>query len=698
MTNKVFTFVGNELSPLELFKKLKADRGLSDVDIDRLGITIVASSSTKDELGWAEPNPLFKIPYWGITGEKLADNRGNQLARYRRTVLNAKGERYTQRAGTGSRHYLPLGQDWVNVAKDPDIGVFYTEGEFKAIAACKFLGPCIGNSGVSSWRGPNGLAPPLDEFVWKGRTVTVVYDAEATSTKAVPLKSNIVKALGEFAVELKIRGATVRQLLIAKTPHFVEGEKMGVDDYFLSNVDVSPEQLKADLLATSCEPVVDEDLMRLFEKYAIFIGTKPHIKDIQNGNAYTAKEFELFIEPKTRIVDRKPVKLANIYREHPDRNEFDAYVFDPSQDPGYREDTRVFNTWPGFLIQPERSVNYDTHIGQYLEFQRGVWGDTYVDFFLDWASHLFQRPWELTTISPILVSRVKGVGKSLTFGMLRDLIGSKGSFIGSVDGLTEKHTGELEGKLFVQVDEADALFAGKENRLKALDADEIRIRKMNTDGYTIRNIMRKAYSTNENAAFRISADERRYYVVRVDKTEEDGEEGAAWNTWLRSDIVPMRRNPQALGDLMEFFMARDISSWDPAAPVPRTEAMMDMVDAGESKKSTMANELFNSLSELSVWVTDSAITAVDKKMWGDVRAILKDKGGRSVQHVIKTEGAPKSVSVWMTRGHIREIMEDPKRGAKLANGQMTADEARSLLLKTRARMETVMRLVDSSKF
>ena len=273
MVNKVYTFVGNEQSPLEIFKKLKADRGLTEADVDRLGITIIGSVDSKAELGWAEPNPLIRIPYFGITGEKLADNRGNQLARYRRTVLNPKGERYTQRAGTGARHYLPLGVDWLNISRDADIPIFYTEGEFKAITSSKYLGPTIGNAGVSSWRGQNGLAEPLQDFEWKGRLVYVVYDAEATSTSGVPLKSNIVKALGELAVELRIRGATVRQLLIAKTPSFVEGTKLGVDDYFLTSDDKT--RLKAELLATACDPVIDEDLARMFDTYAVFVGTKP---------------------------------------------------------------------------------------------------------------------------------------------------------------------------------------------------------------------------------------------------------------------------------------------------------------------------------------------------------------------------------------------------------------------------------------
>lgn len=690
--SNVYSFVGNEPSPLEHLTKLKQDRSLSDADLDRLGITLIAPSQIKDELGWSEANALIKIPYWGITGEKLPDNRGNQLARYRRTVANDKGERYTQRKGTGARHYLPRGQDWLDVSKDVDVPIFYTEGEFKAIAGCKHLGPTVANAGVAAWRGPNGLGAPLDEFVWKGRRVYICYDAESTCTASVPLKGAVAKCLGELAVELMVRGATVQQLLIARTSFFKEGTKLGLDDYFQVG------GTKEALLATACDPQIDTDLARMFERYAVFVGTRPHILDIRDGRTFSAKEFADYIETNTRLKDGKPVKLANLYREHPDRNVVEQYVFDPSIPNGYYAEEKKFNTWQGFAIQPKRSENYDSNVGRYLAFQTGVWGDRYVGYFLDWASHLFQRPQELTTISPILVSRVKGVGKSLTGGFLRDLIGTKGSFVGSVDGLTEKHTGELEGKIFVQVDEADALFDGKENRLKALDSDEIRIRKMNTDGYTVRNILRKFYTTNENAAFRIASDERRYFVVRVDKGEDDGLESSPWRHFLRDQIVPLRRDRSALADIMEFFISRDISGWDPGAPVPRTDAMLDMVEAGESKKHTISNELYAELEQLGVWVTDSSISAVDKKMWGEIRAILKDKRGRTAVHIIKESGKARSVLVWMTRDRMLELKEDPTRGTTLVSGQLGGEQVRELLMKTRAAMEKTMRLVDSSKF
>ncbi len=693
-TSKVYSFTGSDIDSLRLVKE---QRGLTDEDVDRLHITIIPAANTKAELGWKEETSLVKIPYFDINGGVLPDNRGEQLCRYRRMVVNPKGERYTQRKGTGSRHYLPLGIDWVQVAADTGVPVYYTEGEFKAITACMKLGPCIANAGVQAWRGPNGLAAPLDQFEWRGRTVYICYDADSVATKSVPLKSNIEQAQGELAVELRIRGATVKQLNIARTPLFKEGVKMGLDDYLLAGGSAE------ELLASATDPVVDEVLARMFQLYAIFVGTKPHIKQLVSGDVFTGREFADYVEVETRPVMGKPVKLANIYREHPNRNWFSQYVFDPSLPPGFLTDQHLYNLWRGFEVQPARSVNYERNVGNFIKFQSGVWGEGNVDYFLDWTAHLFQRPWELTTISPILVSRVKGIGKSLTGSIVRALIGTRSSFVGSIEGLTEKHTGELEGKIFVQVDEADSLFEGKENRLKALDSDEIRIRKMNTDGYTIKNILRKFYTTNETAPFRIASDERRYWIIRSAKGHKDGEVGAPWNTWIREVIVPLLKDDEALSDLMSFFMTRDISAWDPCAPVPRTEDMMDMVEAGETKKNVMADQLWEKLSPLGFWAVDSSISSLDSKLWGEMKSILKDNGGRTASLLYKDDGKVKRVTIYIVDPVGWWIEEDPKGAKLLAKAPheggkgLAASEVKDSLLKTRAVFDGV-RSILGDKF
>ena len=692
---KLYHFTGNETSPLEALNRLKSERGLTDAEIDRCGIRIVSSIDSKAELGHQEPHPLIKIPYWGITNERLLDNRGNQLSRFRRTVVNEKRERYTQRSGTGARHYLPPGIDWLTVAKDVTVPIFYTEGEFKAIRSSKGLGPTIGNAGVTSWRGPlgQGLASPFDEFDFKGREIYLVYDAEASSTAAVPLKNNIVRAQGELALDLIMRGAVVKQLLIARTPVFVEGKKMGVDDYFLAG------GTRDALMSTACDPMVDAAWQRFHITYAVFRGTKAHVLNIGTGAVHTRKELMDLVEAsEVREVGKRQMKAIDMYLQHEDCNWFDQYVYDPQLPPGFLNEEHKFNTWQGFEIEANKGPNYSGHIELYSQFVKGVWGAN-ADFFLDWTSHLFQRPWETTTISLILVSRVKGVGKSLTGQFLRTLIGRRGSFTGSVEGLTEKFTGELEGKLFVQVDEADALFARKESALKALDGDMIRIRKMQTEGYTVPNYLRKFYTTNEDAAFRMAADERRYFVHRVSKLAVDGLETSEWSKFLRAEVAPLLKNVEFLENLMEFFMTRELGAWDANAPVPRTEAMLDMAEAGMTKKDSAAESILEALYATGKpWVTSAQMERIDRKLWGTIRSTFKDNGGRTLQAQAKIDGKVLSFTFWAPDPKTVDILEDSIHGAHLRSGQYGGAQLGTLLLATKNLTDPMAQHMEGSKY
>ncbi len=223
---------------------------------------------------------------------------------------------------------------------------------------------------------------------------------------------------------------------------------------------------------------------------------------------------------------------------------------------------------------------------------------------------------------------------------------------------------------------------------------------MGTDGYTIRNIMRKFYTTNENAAFRIAADERRYFVVRVAKGADDGYEDSKWSQFLRGEMGPLSDTEEFKSNLMEYFLTRDISKWDPKAPVPRTEAMMDMVEAGMSKKDTAAGAIYESLIDTGkIWITNGSMHSVDVKLWGEVSAIHKDNGGTTAQHIAKVDGKAHSFKVWMPRGMELDKHLNEKNGTwMLRAGQLTGQETTTLLLSTKNLTDPIVQRIVGSKF
>lgn len=107
----------------------------------------------------------------------------------------------------------------------PDKPVFITEGEKKAVKAKREGFPCVGLSGVWNWKdGKNDFLPDLKKFIWKGRTVYIVFDSDVIK------KYGVRHAEVRLTIELTNRGAKVFSV---RLPNASSGEKNGVDDFLV---------------------------------------------------------------------------------------------------------------------------------------------------------------------------------------------------------------------------------------------------------------------------------------------------------------------------------------------------------------------------------------------------------------------------------------------------------------------------------
>ena len=126
----------------------------------------------------------------------------------------------------------------------PDKPVFITEGEKKAAKATREGFPCVGLSGVWNWKdGENDFLPDLDKFIWKDRTIYIVFDSD------VIVKHGVRHAELRLAVELTNRGAKVFSV---RLPNESSGEKNGVDDFLVRH---GVEEFKA--LVKSAKPTLE---------------------------------------------------------------------------------------------------------------------------------------------------------------------------------------------------------------------------------------------------------------------------------------------------------------------------------------------------------------------------------------------------------------------------------------------------------
>ncbi len=150
----------------------------------------------------------YLLPYPDIDG-KLTDY---WRVRYTEDVKGPFGStkskplRYTGPRDELPRFYFPIGVDWRGLAKDATEPVVITEGEKKAIKACKCGLPTISVPGVWAWRSKKkGIAaiPDFDLIDWEGRKVYLAFDSDLMTNPQV------IAALNALAHELTMRGARV---------------------------------------------------------------------------------------------------------------------------------------------------------------------------------------------------------------------------------------------------------------------------------------------------------------------------------------------------------------------------------------------------------------------------------------------------------------------------------------------------------
>lgn len=624
-------------------------RGLTDAEIssDQLDLYSMNSEQIKQFMGWRYCNESgVAIPSWGIDGSPLAAKDGEQMVRIRRA--EGKDPKYLSRPGSGTCAYLPrlAGMNWRKCASDAAVDLWITEGEFKAIAACKLGRHTVGLQGVDCVykdRGLGLLVDPLGEFTWDGRRVVICFDCDQESTPDQPHKKDVERALVTLASRLSLESAKVQVAYLARTSKWVRGQKLGLDDYF---------QLGGtwdELDKTVENAAVDEKLAYFLENYAVYTGEGVHVIRTRDGHRYNDREFTMLESKWKYVTDKKSIKVAQIFLEHPLRPEVDRYVFDPRLPTGFLKERRLYNRWSGYATEPKRN---DSLAGVWETFIKGLHGEHW-SYVMSWYAHLLQCPGEKTTISLVTKSKVNGIGKSLKDEIIRNIIGERHSLEVDLDRLTDKFNALLEGKVFVQIDEAEGLYKGKESKLKNfITSDKATVEKKRMDAIVVDNYARASFNSNAVAPFRLTPHDRRFFVDCPPLTDDDAR--GQWGRWVASEVAALK-NPEGRAAVLYYLLHWDLSGWDPTKPAPMTDAKADMIQSSARKVDAFAEAVYDRLPD--VFVVTPQQTSVDAHSWGEILGLVEPNGGIKVKWQIKnssTNGAKVTAHVvakrqWMIR-------------------------------------------------
>ena len=191
------------------------------------GYRSVTKATELKQLGFTRTQsrvPSLLVPIYDVHGT-LA---GHQIRPDSPRSIDGRVVKYE--TPKGSRLLIDVPRAVREQLGNPSIDLWLTEGPRKADAAVTKGLCCLALLGVWAWRGRNekgGLTAlsDWDSIALNGRIVHIAFDSDVTCKPSVRL------ALDRLKAYLEQRGARVRIVYI---PPGLNGEKVGLDDYFAS--------------------------------------------------------------------------------------------------------------------------------------------------------------------------------------------------------------------------------------------------------------------------------------------------------------------------------------------------------------------------------------------------------------------------------------------------------------------------------
>lgn len=554
---------------LELAQQKWRSSGLSDEIAEKLRLQPVERIEAKQLSPNFQSARSLKIPYFDLEGNTSKFFRLRYLEELPGFAgQTAKPQRYVQPAGTLNEIYYPpiLETPWTQIAQDPRVHVFITEGELKAAAGCSVGLACLGLGGVDVWRSSKrGLEclPGLDLFDWNGRTVTIVYDSDSASNE------HVVRAQRQLAKFLVVKGALPQ---IASLPATVDGKKQGLDDFLLARGKDALMELLQDAPAF---PEADA-LWELNEEVAYvrvpgFVVVRATNQKLSPfafiSHAYANRHYvELTITKKGTKQERRP--LAKRWMEWEHRFALEKITYEPGKE---RLRDGNWNQWTGWGCEP--SPGDIEPWNALLDFvfkghpEARIW-------FEKWCAYPLQHPGTKMFTSSVIWGVEHGTGKTLIAYILRRIYGD--NFV----EIKNKHLRGgfnewAENKQFVYGDE----ITGSDRRvdadlIKGLITQEVmRINAKYVPSYDIPDCVNYYFTSNHPDALFLEDTDRRFFIHEVVGSPNDREFYNKVDAWLRGD------GPT---HLFHHLLNLDCSGFDPRAPAMVTTSKQAMIRDNKS--------------------------------------------------------------------------------------------------------------------
>lgn len=316
---------------------------------------------------------------------------------------------------------------------------------------------------------------------------------------------------------------------------------------------------------------------------------KNYIYDNSANKTCTPKEIYVHGETEPVIAPEPVIKsIPEAWKDWKGRTRYRGVEYAPD---GLVEEGYL-NTWTGFAVNP----NFDVDITPLINHIKDIIasGDEQVaEYILNWCAHIIQKPSEKTGSVIILQGR-EGIGKSILTDTLSSIFGEHAKVTERGDSITGKFNDLLMNRTLIVSEEA--LFHGDKkgvNVFKSLiTSNSMVIETKGMPQFQTRNCLNFILCTNEDHVVSMGADSRRFLTVKVSDEMKGNDEYFA-------PLVALKKSPEAWGALLQYFMDRDISNFNPRK-MPETEANKNQrLNSLESDAAWLVSSLYKGYFELS---------------------------------------------------------------------------------------------------
>tara|TARA_R110002126_G_scaffold53859_1_gene145788 strand:- start:14603 stop:16684 length:2082 start_codon:yes stop_codon:yes gene_type:complete len=658
-------FAAHTTTPQQLYTNFISDRQFDDSDIKSLGLELLPPEDTYELLGHTKEWSV-KLPYYDLQGQLTGFNRVRLLAPKSKM-------KYSQARATGSHIYFPPGANWKSIAQDVDIPIIITEGEFKAyqllkqITTDQLLYAPIGLAGVTSWTDKSGLPLHKDlmkiawhrktSFAEKHRKVYIVFDYDGAGEEGEP-NEQVGMAETKLAVTLRGLGAVVHLCRVGRFGAG-KGSKYAIDDHLLGGGELGS-VLTATSVVMNGVDTMETKLYEFKTQYALFNGDVIRLKDglILNWNKAkidSAQHFFTQVNTNSRgNVTTKDIPLLDEYKKWPRCCKLEHIGMYPEFQGLQITPDKKYNLFKNWAYEPIPSDP-----SPYLDFCAYFFQSepSFVDYWHDWVANVIQYPWRRNNTTPQFIHDMEGMGKSAIPEFVAEMMGlgenSPAATLGP-DDLFSSFNGGMRGKIFVVVNEPSSDREDHSAKLKNLiTGKEITINNKYGAQYTVKNYVNYVFTSNKPYITHMGASSRREAIYKCPTFSQQDilERVSTMMKWARAN------NGAGFSAVLDWYMSRDVSDFDPYAPAPMTKYKQKAIELSKSPLEAFAKELTDwtrehckgsaafTATQLSILCERWGYDAKAKTQY--IRRALESQGEVEPSKVIKVHGKTSRFTVFV---------------------------------------------------